>query len=549
MPNEMTIEEWLEWMRKPVDYYYLTFQVLQPDRKNRCENGGPSDDNIPEDEGDLPDDDLIDNWLQEEENRLREAAKEFWKVSQYAGLAPKAMAFLRSQPPSGNIPVPLPEESEWMSPKERDLVEWFDRGEYGVFLRLSALFDLTEGWIVRYCVTACVRYKRGVESDVSIDLHTLFNDELVTKIRIAAAGGNARALNCLGLLSKTGYAGDKIQIDLDKMAARDFFRRSAEAGCTQAMVNYALSLADVMAPRVDFDEAERIFRELSARGLGRADLGLTGVIYNRSFYDGASLDGFTDAMLRAARRGNDVARQIVAAAGEDLSSERLVAEYLYYESWFAYEMRERLAKARRRSERWPPQFPTRKPTFESIAEDIAREHGRASDEPALSVSVTGIFFDEDDEQAAKDRKLVADGQPPGAVVPPAGGRETVRTPNLTSANPSFAARLVIYVRDRFGGDAPKVYTAAHVSRKTYSSIVSNELRPVSKTTAILLALGLRLKYWEAVKFIRSAGFAFSEFILEDVVVSACIKADIHDVNRINQILAAHRAKPFPAAEE
>ena len=75
------------------------------------------------------------------------------------------------------------------------------------------------------------------------------------------------------------------------------------------------------------------------------------------------------------------------------------------------------------------------------------------------------------------------------------------------------------VRDRFNGDAPKVYGAAHLSRKTYSSIIGNELRPVSKPTAILLALGLRLGYEEACKLIGKAGYAFSDFILADVIVS------------------------------
>ena len=52
----------------------------------------------------------------------------------------------------------------------------------------------------------------------------------------------------------------------------------------------------------------------------------------------------------------------------------------------------------------------------------------------------------------------------------------MRIPNLKSANPSFAARLILYVRDRFGGNAPRIYGAAHLSRKTYSSIIGNELR-------------------------------------------------------------------------
>ena len=69
--------------------------------------------------------------------------------------------------------------------------------------------------------------------------------------------------------------------------------------------------------------------------------------------------------------------------------------------------------------------------------------------------------------------------------------------------------LIKYVNERFGGDAPKVYAAAKISRKTYSAIVGNELRPVSKQTAIQLALALKLTRAEADSLLKAAGFAFS----------------------------------------
>ena len=136
------------------------------------------------------------------------------------------------------------------------------------------------------------------------------------------------------------------------------------------------------------------------------------------------------------------------------------------------------------------------------------------------------------------------GKPEGTVVPPASGRETVRTPNLKSANPSFAARLICHVRDRFDGDAPQVYRAACLSRKTYSSIVSNELRPVSKQTAIAFALALRLSFDEASELLRSAGHALSEFLLDDMIVKACIATGIYDVATVNKILSLHGANPL-----
>lgn len=119
-----------------------------------------------------------------------------------------------------------------------------------------------------------------------------------------------------------------------------------------------------------------------------------------------------------------------------------------------------------------------------------------------------------------------------------------RMPDLHRANASFAAKLVKYVRDRYDGDAPRVYHAARINRKTYSAIVGNELRPVSKRTAVAFAFALELPRDEADDLLQSAGFALSPSILEDMVFAACLDAGIHDLDRVNRILEAHGARPF-----
>lgn len=80
---------------------------------------------------------------------------------------------------------------------------------------------------------------------------------------------------------------------------------------------------------------------------------------------------------------------------------------------------------------------------------------------------------------------------------PSADRARGRMPDLHRANASFAAKLVKYVRDRYDGDAPRVYHAARINRKTYSAIVGNELRPVSKRTAVAFAFALELPRDEA----------------------------------------------------
>ena len=129
-------------------------------------------------------------------------------------------------------------------------------------------------------------------------------------------------------------------------------------------------------------------------------------------------------------------------------------------------------------------------------------------------------------------------------LPPPSSRAARKIPDLKSENPSFAAMLVKYVNERFGGDAPKVYAAAKISRKTYSAIVGNELRPISKQTAIQLALALKLSRTEADAFLKAAGFAFSPAILEDIIVCACISATVFDIDDVNSLLTSYSGLPF-----
>ena len=130
-------------------------------------------------------------------------------------------------------------------------------------------------------------------------------------------------------------------------------------------------------------------------------------------------------------------------------------------------------------------------------------------------------------------------------LPPPSSREARKIPNLKSEKPSFAAMLIKYVNERFGGDAPKVYSAARVSRKTYSAIVGNELRPVSKQTAVQFALALKLARAEADDLLKAAGFAFSPVILEDIIVCACMASGIYEIDSVNGLLSDYGAKAFP----
>jgi|GEM_PF-4506858 len=109
-------------------------------------------------------------------------------------------------------------------------------------------------------------------------------------------------------------------------------------------------------------------------------------------------------------------------------------------------------------------------------------------------------------------------------------------PDLNAVNPSFAARILIAVRDQFHGNAVPLYTAAHIDRRLYSKIISDEKRPVSRDTALAFAFALRLNPHKAQELLQSAGHALSPTCDRDIVLTACFENNLFDINEINKIL-------------
>lgn len=461
---------------------------------------------------------------------------------------------LLRHPPIGMAPQ-SPETVEWMTEEERRSIEWFDREEYDVFMKRSAWYD-GDGWIIPYYRQLCEEMHLAsdeVLGDFAIDYkikyaHLRFSGDeeepwveasrterlvrVADKILSATAAGNPRAMNIMGTFCEKGVPRCLRESFMERgvkpatAAAHEWYGKSAERGCVQGQRNYARVLFDgIGAEWRDSAIAERVagaardrkialdlYRDLASRGDGKAQYRLACV-----FAQGGPMTRDIPECARwlriAAKNGHRQAASALAAAGDDTSDERLFVELLIL--W----QKERL--------------------------------GGLCSEPdytvALRIKVKPEFGggsgNELEPELGGDSWLLKD-KPEGTVLPPSAGRDRIRVPNLTSANPSFAARLIILVRDRFGGDAPAVYKAAHVSRKTYSSIVSNELRPVAKDTAVAFALAMRLSPNEADDLLKSAGFSFSQFYLEDIIVKTCITAGIYDIERVNAILAAHGAKTF-----
>ena len=110
-----------------------------------------------------------------------------------------------------------------------------------------------------------------------------------------------------------------------------------------------------------------------------------------------------------------------------------------------------------------------------------------------------------------------------------------------SRSGTFADLLMRHVRAR-GGDAASVYKAAWIDRRTYSAIVSHPFRPVAKRTAVQFAIALRLDRDGADELLRSAGFALSPAIPEDVVFAEAIAGGGGDLRVVSEKLYEYGMK-------
>ncbi len=458
---------------------------------------------------------------------------------------------LRKQPNPNGYALATAEGTAWMTEDERNCVEWFDRQDYDTFMKRSAWYE-GDGWIVPYCRLLCDARNLADEeilSGYANDGGALRIDRfmcVVDKMFEDAKAGNARAQNSVGIICEKGlpYIDEKghplidetflkehFGVESKEAAMREWYGKSAAGGCFQGIRNYARLLREGIGggwrlPDGSYDrakvlkdkaDAEKWYGVAADRGDGGSRYVLACMFAQDDDYP-MDADKCSKWLLLAAEAGHPKAKKAVAAAGNDVSPERLCAELLI----LLYEERAQ------RQDVYPK-------LYYDFSINVPDRRKKPKEEP--------------EEEPEEDwTEWLKEQVPEGTVVPPPASRETVRTPNLNSPNPSFAARLIIFVRDRFNGDAPSVYRAAHVSRKTYSAIVSNELRPVSKPTAVSLALALKLEMPEFCGFLESAGYALSDYLLDDIIVNACVMSKIYDVAKVNEILEAHGADPLGKPE-
>ena len=118
-------------------------------------------------------------------------------------------------------------------------------------------------------------------------------------------------------------------------------------------------------------------------------------------------------------------------------------------------------------------------------------------------------------------------------------------PNKPTRVGTFADRLVRYVRERFRGDAPFVYTAAWIDRRTWSAIITDpHRRPFPFASGEAQARAAKPSAWQQ-DVLLAAGFALSPVIAEDAVFAFCIQSEVFDLFEVNRILYEQGLKIIP----
>lgn len=90
--------------------------------------------------------------------------------------------------------------------------------------------------------------------------------------------------------------------------------------------------------------------------------------------------------------------------------------------------------------------------------------------------------------------------------------------------------------DEKGLDDVSVYKKAHLDRRLFSKIRSDDLYQPSKKTVFKLTLALELTYKEAKEFLEHAGFAFSRSSKFDLVIEYAIKHQCYNIFEVNELL-------------
>ena len=89
-----------------------------------------------------------------------------------------------------------------------------------------------------------------------------------------------------------------------------------------------------------------------------------------------------------------------------------------------------------------------------------------------------------------------------------------------------------------------VYKKANIDRRLFSKIRSNENYRPSKDTVIALCISMKLTLEESEVLLKSVGASLSNSILRDVIIKACIKYEIYNIDDVDLLLIERNLEPL-----
>lgn len=101
--------------------------------------------------------------------------------------------------------------------------------------------------------------------------------------------------------------------------------------------------------------------------------------------------------------------------------------------------------------------------------------------------------------------------------------------------PKFHEQLFRLIDSRNMLDT-EVYKRANIDKRLFSKIRCDSNYIPSKDTVMALCIALKLNVEESNKLLNSIGASFSCSLLRDIIVKACIEAEIYDIDDVNLIL-------------
>lgn len=113
----------------------------------------------------------------------------------------------------------------------------------------------------------------------------------------------------------------------------------------------------------------------------------------------------------------------------------------------------------------------------------------------------------------------------------------------TKRSASFAEVLFHFIDDKGYTDSD-VYKKAGIDRRQFSKIRTNPAYRISKSSAVSLAIALKLNKKETEKLLYSAGFSLSTNDTFDLIVQFCLEKKIYDIDYVNQALDQFELKPL-----